>query len=149
MASKPVLSSIDNVADENERNERLTKIYNWYTLSTQLKEVKDKEIEARKEIFAENFAGAKEGTNKFGLPDSWVLNATYPFNYKVDGPAFTASIDVLRKAGVQVDRLIEWKPELKISEYRTLTEEQKQLVDQFITITPGTPQIKVVLPARK
>ncbi len=120
----------------------------WYTAKKTLDDIKGVEMDLRKQVYAKTLEGkAQEGTNKFGLADGWIINCTLPYNYKVD-PAITAANKVLHDAGVDLNLLVEWKPELRIGEYRKLNEEQKALVDNYLTITPGTPQMKVVLPKK-
>lgn len=120
----------------------------WYTKKQTLDTVKGEEMELRKQVYSKTLEGkALEGTNKFGLSDGWIINCTLPYNYKVD-PGITAANKVLHDACVDLNLLVEWKPELRIGEYRKLNEEQKALVDAYLTITPGTPQMKVVLPKK-
>lgn len=121
----------------------------WYTAKQRLDEAKELERKLRDETFNIAFDGkAVEGTNKFGMTDGYVLTARVPYNYKVD-PAIAAAAQHLKKTlGIDVASLVEWKPELRVSEYRKLTDEQKKEFDKFLTITAGTPQMEISKPKR-
>jgi hypothetical protein len=124
------------------------KLNKWYEMQEQVRDLKEKEAELRKEIFQSAFPNAKEGTNKLELAEGWVLNATLPINRKVDLAAFQAMKEQLLEHHIKVDQIVEFKPELSVKQYRCLTEEEVHLVDQFLIISEGSPQMKVVLPKK-
>lgn len=148
MAKKiELLGSISDLSAE-ERAAVMALTGRWYEKKKVLDEVKGEEMELRKQVYSRTIEkNAAEGTNKYGLADGWIINCTLPYNYKVD-PAIAAANPVLHEAGVDLNLLVEWKPELRVAEYRKLTEEQKDLVDNYLTITPGTPQMKIALPKK-
>ncbi|WII71739.1 hypothetical protein QJS83_14835 [Bdellovibrio sp. 22V] len=121
----------------------------WYNAKQKLDAAKEEERELRDETFSMAFDGkAVEGTNKFGMAQGYVLTATLPYNYKVD-PAIAAAAKHLKEVcDIDVAALVEWKPELRIGEYRKLNAEQKKEFDKFLTITAGTPQMKIAKPKR-
>lgn len=123
------------------------KLNKWYKMQEELRVLKDEEAALRREIFEAAFPNAKEGTNKLELAEGWVLNATLPINRKVDLPTFQAMKEQLLEHHIKVDQIVEFKPELSVKQYRCLTEEELHLVDQFLIISEGSPQMKVVLPA--
>lgn len=119
------------------------KLYEWFQLDEQLRDLKTREIALRKEIFAELFPEPKEGTNKVAVPGNAQLVATFPYNYKVDADSVEAALKHVPKA--KQDTLVKWKPELAISVYRALS--KKAMTDftaECLTITPGTPSLKIV-----
>lgn len=120
----------------------------WYNLQGQLATLKARESVLRAKIFQANFTDPREGTNKVPLSEGWILKATHVLNRTVDIAGFTAMRDELAAAAIPCDQIIKYKPELAISVYRTLTQEQMNLFDRVITIKPGTPQLEVVLPKR-
>lgn len=148
MAKKIELLGDINDFTSAEREAVMALTGQWYTAKKTLDDVKGQEMELRKQVYAKTLEGkAQEGTNKFGLADGWIINCTLPYNYKVD-PAITNANKLLHEAGVDLNLLVEWEPKLRVTEYRKLNEEQKELVDNYLTITPGTPQMKVVLPKK-
>jgi len=52
--------------------------------------------------------------------------------------------------GLELDftKLIVWKPELKLSEYRKLSEAQRQVFDRVLVVKPGSPQVDIKIPKR-
>jgi hypothetical protein len=119
----------------------------WYIMQEELRDLREKEAALRLKIFKNAFPLPKEGTNKKNLPKGWVLNATLPITRKVDLPTFLAMKDLLIENHIKADKLVEFKPELSVKQYRCLTEEEIELVDQFLIIKEGSPSMKIVLPA--
>ena len=125
------------------------KLEEWYQLKLELKEVQERENALRKEIFTSAFPEAAEGTNTLELADGYVLKAVYPYTRKVDEAVLSNLHGQLKKLHISEDKLLKWKPELAITFYKTLTEEEKHVVDQFLIVKEGSPQLEVVLPKRK
>lgn len=121
----------------------------WWTLVKELARIKAQEMLLRRKIFRHFFPVPTEGTNSAALSDGFVLKGKYVINRKVDEGAFTSIKDKLREQGINPDALVRWKPELEIKAYRSLTAEQQKLVDQFLTVEPGSPALEVVKPAAK
>jgi hypothetical protein len=49
---------------------------------------------------------------------------------------------------LELEKLVKWKPEVSIKEYRLLTDEQRLLFDQVLVIKPGMPGLDIVIPKR-
>jgi hypothetical protein len=49
---------------------------------------------------------------------------------------------------LHIDKLVKWKPEVAITEYRKLTEEERNRFDQCLVIKPGSPSLEIVIPKR-
>lgn len=120
----------------------------WFLAKKELAKLKVSEMLLRTKIFKFFFKAPKEGTNKFELADHWELKAVHSIDRKVDHAAFVALKDQLVANGISPQKIVEYKPELKLSEYRELTEEQRHIVDQFLIIKPGSPQLDITLPAK-
>jgi len=121
----------------------------WYNLQLELKRIKAAEILLRTKIFNSIFTKPKEGTNSFELSEGYVLKGKYTLNREIDIGTFQALRQQFEEAGIYPDSLIKWEPDLKIKEYRELTEEQMKLFDQCLIIKPGSPALEIVLPKRK
>lgn len=119
----------------------------WYKATEELTRAKAKEILLRMRIFKHYFPSPSEGTNTFALPDGYELKGVHKINRSVEEPALLVLAPKFVEAKIPVDDLIERKPELKIRQYRTLTDEQRNLFDQALIIKDGTPDLKIVLPA--
>lgn len=135
----------------------------WYELQEQLGKLKSAEALLRGRIFRHYFPTPKEGTNNVSLNDGTgaVLKGQHVINRTVD----PGSLDALKKAQqdalallasggnpnvpvLKLDELIKWKPEVAISKYRELTEEERMFFDQCLVIKPGSPQLEITIPKR-
>lgn len=115
----------------------------WYEAKNALQAAQAKERLLRDQVFSEYFVDPKEGTNNFKLPTGDVLTAVYPMNRKIDKAVLNGLGEELRNMRVNVDEIVEYKPDLRIANYRKLTDEQRLVLDQCITMTPGSPQISI------
>lgn len=122
---------------------------NWYNLQKELARVKVAEMLLRKKIFDYHFKAPKEGTNTKPLDDGYALKGGYVINRNVDVALLTNFNEKLMAAGVSIDKLVKYEPKLAVSEYRTLTQEQRQLFDQVLIIKPGSPSLEIVLPKKR
>ncbi len=128
----------------------------WYRLQEQLKKIKASEMLLRQKIFGFYFQAPVEGTNSAPLADGWVLKGKHTINREVDPGALGAmrvpdtetGKSRFDAAGINVDKLIQYKPSLVLKEYRTLTDEQQKLFDQCLIVKPGSPSLEIVLPAK-
>jgi hypothetical protein len=136
----------------------------WYELKDTLAKVKQAEALLRGRIYRHYFQDPKEGTNNYDIGDGTgaVLKANRVIDRKVD----VAALDALKKAQeenwgeskapgtvpqvplLKLDELIRWKPELAISEYRKLTDNERHYFDQCLIIKDGSPSLEIVIPKR-
>lgn len=133
----------------------------WYNLKKQLADVKTAEILLRTRIFKFFFPTPEEGTNTHPLKDGTgaELKAVHTIDRKVDEGELEALKAALAEAATDdknnlhglefdFDKLIVWKPELKIAEYRKLSEAQREVFDRVLTVKPGSPQVDIKIPKR-
>lgn len=118
----------------------------WWLTTQELKVVKAAESILRKDVFEKAFPNPVEGTNKLNLGSGWVLKATYGMNRKVIPDVLFENTEQLINLEVPIDMLIRYKPEISVTIYKLLTESQKHIFDQCITVTPGSPSLEVVMP---
>jgi hypothetical protein len=118
----------------------------WWLTTQELKFVKAAESALRKDVFEKAFPKPVEGTNKINLGSGWQLKATYGYNRKVITDVLFENTEQLIKLEVPIDMLIRYKPEISVTIYKLLTDEQKKLFDQCITVTPGSPALELVTP---
>lgn len=121
----------------------------WYKLQQDLAEIKDKEMKLRKKIFAYYFQTPVEGTNTVKLTDGFVMKGTYKIDRKPDEAILDTLKDQLIAEGVPVDMLIRYKPELVISAYKLLTDEQREHFDEVLNIKPGSPSLEIMKPKKE
>lgn len=138
-----------------ERQVTVQHLAEWYALKQQLDEIKNKEVVLRQFIFAGLFPAPTEGTNSHPVNDGTgaVVKGTNTINRTVQEELLTE----LQKSLAMPDnnlpkldlaKLVKWKPEISIKEYRTLTEEERNLFDQVLVIKPGMPGLDIVIPKR-
>lgn len=120
----------------------------WYTMQAELKRLRTAEMLLRQKIFGFYFRAPKEGTNSHPLDGGWVLKGKHTINREVDPGAFAAMKEQFAAAGIHSDDLVQYKPSLVLSEYRTLTEEQQKLFDRALIVKPGAPALEIMLPAK-
>jgi hypothetical protein len=120
----------------------------WSQLQTQLGLLKAEEALLRSKIFKAAFPNPVEGTNTYPLSQGWVLKATYPISRKCDVASLVALAPELREAGIKLEDVVRYKPELAVGEYKKLTDEQRHLFDRVLEIKPGSPQMEILLPKR-
>lgn len=123
-------------------------LHKWYRLQDELKKIKASEMLLRQKIFGAYFQNPVEGTNSVALTDGWVLKGKHTINREIDPGALGAMKEQFVEAGISADALVQYKPSLVLKEYRTLTEEQRQLFDRALIVKPGSPALEIVLPAK-
>jgi hypothetical protein len=129
----------------------------WYELDQELKRIKGAEAMLRSRIFKHCFPNPTEGAaeNKYSIGDGTgaIVQGTHVINRTVD----EQQLDALRSASAeegsnlpQLDlaKLIRWKPELVIGEYRKLDETERHTIDQALVIKPGMPALEIKIPKR-
>jgi hypothetical protein len=119
-------------------------IEQWYKLKAELGRVKSAEALLRMKIFKGYFPEPVEGTNRATLGGGYDLKATHAINREVDPGTVTTMADAFRAAGMVMEDLVRWKPELSVTAYRKLNADQTKLFDQCLIIKPGSPQLEVV-----
>jgi hypothetical protein len=123
----------------------------WQSVSGQLAALKEREADLRKQCVAAFFGQLPEGTQNHDLGRGYTLKAVGKINYNLGES--TEVVSALEKiAGVNEEgrfiaaRLVKWKPELSISEYRKLPEIFKRILDTVLTTKPATPQLEIIEP---
>jgi hypothetical protein len=138
-----------------ERQVTVDHLKEWYTLKKDMDEMKNKEIVLRQFIFAGLFPNPEEGTNSLPVEDGTgaVVKGVHTINRAVQ----VELLEELKKVQAMPDsnqpkldleKLVRWKPEVSIKEYRQLTDEQRLLFDQVLVIKPGMPGLDIVIPKR-
>lgn len=116
----------------------------WNNLKAQIKSLQDKELALRKFLFAQVFPTPKEGMNRLVKP-GLEASGKQAIYRKVDKAAFSTMAAELRKKGINLDVLIEMKPELVLSAYRALDERKRRLFESVLTITDASPTLDINL----
>ena len=94
-----------------------------------------------------------EGTETLELGEGWKLKAEFKNGYKVEEATIKDDLQKVSDLGLAyseaVRGLIKYKPELSVTVYKTLSDEIKDIVNNSLTIKPGTPTLKLIEPKGK
>jgi hypothetical protein len=116
----------------------------WYNIQTELKTLKDQEMQLRKELFTLYFPQPTVGKNKIALDDDYILEGGYNLDYKMDFMAFRMMCNEGgEEHGVCMEDVVDYKPEFRLALYKTLTTEQQQFIDGALTIKPTAPTLNI------
>lgn len=143
----------------NETANRDAKILAWEAAVKALAAAKDAEAALRKEVLAEAFAfdpeALREGTENFELGNGYKLKAVFKIsrNLNNENEAVDKVLSKIEKTGPEgvfiAERLVKWKPELSITEYKKLPEKFKKLFDEVVTSKEAIPSLELVAPKSK
>lgn len=80
--------------------------------------------------------------------DRWILKITHKLDYKLaDADAVKAALAQIATSieggNIIADRLVKWKPEISVSEYKLLNGGQRSAIDRVLTIKPATKSIEL------
>ena len=126
----------------------------WKESQKELARIKKEEMELRNKVIAVIFNPSPdaEGTQNFDLGNNYKLKAVFKQSYSLqnkDGQLDKA-IARMEKLGDEaeyiIDRLIKWKPELSISEYKNLPNAYCKILESALTIKPSAPSLELVEP---
>lgn len=132
------------VKEELEKVKTENLVKSWVMAKEVLDTVKAIEMELRKAIVSEQFADAKIGSSK---ADSSLgqLTLTKGLSYKVGEAELSQLLTKFEEEFIDVGTLFKVKHELSLKEYKSLTDEQRNLVDECLTITEKAPELKIKL----
>ena len=143
----------------NETASRDAKILAWEQAVKALAAAKDAEAALRKEVLAEAFAfdpeALREGTENFELGNGYKLKAVFKIsrNLNNENEAVDKVLVKIEKTGPEgvfiAERLVKWKPELSLTEYKKLPEKFKKLFDEVVISKEATPTLELVAPKSK
>lgn len=122
----------------------------WQAAATALEAAKATEAKLRIEVVGLFPFDDEEGTQNIDLANGWKLKAVKKQNYKLDALKVDAALEKMEKLGeaekLLAERLVKFKPELSISEYRILPANCRGIIDDVLTVSPGMPSLELVPP---
>lgn len=122
------------------------------------------EMDLRKYIVKREFPKPKEGMNNKELGAGYVLKANVKYNYNLaDNDTVEATLEKLANMGPSgsaiADRLVSWKPNFLLTEYRQLEEEKIKgsqfaqtalsVIGEMLTITDAALTLEIKEPKGK
>lgn len=134
-------------------------VFEWYECTEQLTKLRQREALLRARVFRHLVPTPVEGMNTVelaklpmfaGIPtEGYVLKAQHVIRRDVDEGLLVVLQPQFTEKKILVDKLIKRKPELVVSEYRKLTDEERQLFDQALIVKNGSPQLDIVRPKKR
>lgn len=129
----------------------------WKEAAALLAKIKLAENEMRKQVveaFSSEAAPGHSGTENIDIGWGHILKIVHGLNYKLDtaddSAATMKALEKIEKSmvggSIIAERLVKWKPELSVSEYKLLSPANKAIIDKVLTITDATPQVSLVSP---
>ncbi len=154
----------DYKANPLSQDERDKMLMDWDALKKKIEEAKQIELEFRKIVVKACFPEAKEGMNTQDLGNGYQLKAGVKFNYVLsDNETVEKCLDEIAAIGNEgafiAERIVSWKPNFLLTEYRTLQEavEKKEttaikvmsVINKMLTITDAAPTLDIKEPKSK
>ncbi len=135
-------------------SERDSLLLKWQNAQKELEKVKAVELELRNEVVAMCFPSHKdEGTENVELGNGYKLKAVFKQNYTLDKEKIDDALTAIESMGPEgqfiSERLVKFEPKLQVREYKELDSRFKVIVDEALTIKPGTPSLEIVEPKTK
>jgi len=130
----------------------------WQQKKQAIENAKAEELELRKYIVKREFPKANEGMNTKELGAGYQLKAGVKFNYNLaDNDTVEATLERLSNLGnagsAIADRLVSWKPNFLLTEYRQLCEDKEKgskfavdalnIISEMLTITEAAPTLEI------
>lgn len=135
----------------------------WQKKKDAIETAKAEEMDLRKYIVKREFPKPTEGMNNKDLGNGYVLKAAIKYNYNLaDNDTVEATLEKLSKLGnagsAISDRLVSWKPNFLLTEYRQLQEDKEKgmqfasqalnIINEMLTITEGAPTLEIKEPKK-
>lgn len=133
-----------------ERDALLSK---WHQAVKVLEAAKATELELRNAAVKALFDGTKSGTQSIDLGNGYKVKAVVKFNYSLDKEKIDGALAKMEAMGDEgkllASRLVKWSPSLSTTEYKELPAKYVGIIDDVLTISPGTPSLELVEPKAK
>lgn len=129
----------------------------WKEAKALLDKIKVTESELRKQVveaFSNDAKPGHSGTENVSLGWGYSLKIVHKLNYKLDNANDCEKLDKvldqieksMEGGSIIAERIVKWKPELSLTEYKLLNAANKALIDSVLTVTDGTPDVSLVAP---
>ncbi|UYE92021.1 hypothetical protein KJBENDCP_00051 [Klebsiella phage vB_KmiS-Kmi2C] len=142
-----------NMNPNANRDALLTK---WQEAKNALDAAKAIEADLRREVmetlynFDEN--ELREGTENIELGNGYIAKAVFKTSYKLtnDVDAMLDKLETTSEEGKFIaDRLVKFKPELSVTEYKNLPANLRSIVNMAVVTKPAIPSFEIVAPKAK
>lgn len=126
----------------------------WETSKTEMAAAQATEMDLRKQFVKFAFDPEKKsGTERIELANGYEAKAVKKVNYSVNQETVNSALDKIEALGPEgkfiAERLIKWKADLSLTEYKGLAPQYKVLIDEAVTTTDGAPTLEIIEPKSK
>ena len=122
-------------------------ILKWQRTKAMLDRCKARESDLRDQIVDDVFSERTEGTNSAELGHGYEIKCKQPYSYNVDEDELKNVLKEMPRGAKK--KLIKTKVSLIKKGYSALDEEDKEIFDPCLTLTPGKPQLEIVAPKKE
>lgn len=135
-----------------ETPEFLELLKQWSETRQQAAVLAAKENELRLAVYSKAFPQLEADNNAKGtfnvpLPNNWKLKTEAKFNASVDAEVLSTMRDnLLLVQKIPVDTVFKYKPDLSLTGYNALSDEQKKSLADIVTFKRAKPTLELVPP---
>jgi len=133
------------------QSNRDTLLASWKEANAQLKHFRTLEGELRKQVidaFSEQTSEMASGVENVDIGWGHTLKVTHKLEYKLDDTKLDKALEQIEKTveygELLAERLVKFKPELSVSEYKKLPGDAKKIIDTVLTIKPAAKSVEIV-----
>jgi len=119
------------------------KITEWSQISEWLKKGKAREMELRKELVSLFVKKPVEGTNNV-QGEGYAVKVSHKITRTLDEAALDAVMPQLPEDFRVIGNLISYKPSFSLDVYRAMSDENKKIFEQALTIKDGSPELEII-----
>lgn len=140
----------------NPNAQRDALLIQWQEAKKTLDAAKEIEMQLRKRVVTEvyNFSEneLREGTENVELGNGFKLKAVFKTSYTLNNKdnAVDKMLCKLEASGPEgkfiAERLVKFKPELSVAEYKRLDTKERRIADLVISTKPAAPTLEIVAP---
>ncbi len=116
----------------------------WSDADNQRKYWAAREMELRLELVKHSNTEKEKGTEYLPLPNDWRLKIVKTQNFKLDPDKTEDALDHFSEDMARL--LVKWEPKLSVSNFESLSDEDKAFFADALTTKPGAPQLELVPP---
>lgn len=128
-------------------------ITSWRDTKCLADRAKARELEYRNAIVSRMFPYSEPGTANRELGHGYELKCVNKLTYTLDSSNDSAatylavnSLNELTEGRTDTARLIKWKPEISVTEYKMLSPAAKKIIDKVLTIKNALPTLELKEP---
>jgi hypothetical protein len=116
-------------------------------LKNEKRAIEKEERENRRMLIDTFFSNAPYGRSKLNMDDGRTAVLTQGQRYKVEEAMLPELREEMKEQfGVNIDAIFKWKPELNKKVYDELSDDERAVFDQCLTITDDSPQLEFTEP---